>query len=232
MKKLLISLALLVSAAASHADFVRQSFLTGNNVYVTNGATVYFQDTNVLYTAKNGAIVLSLTNGANTNITWGGWGNVVKPWSDRNGNVKTDLSVYFVLGDTNMIPTTNQSRQIPIPITGIVYPATLYGTAVTAIANTNFVTFVFRASSDGSNFWNQPTGVGVWTVTTPYLSTTTNRVVFATNPPSTFLSVAAGGIKLYSIQCNTNTAIGPSGVGAGQIITDVGLGGFAPSGQN
>lgn len=215
-KNLLISLAMLASSTlASHAViWTSQSFLNGRNVFIpTNSVaatnTILWGDTNVLYTASSGAIVLSYTNNIGGSNTWGGaFARIVNTYPNMFGDENKNIQVVAIFNSTNMIPTTNMSRQVPFPITGNGYPLIgAYSTNLVTITLVNLVDGTNAATTgDTWSFTVQPNG--------------TNMTVVSTNVPNGFLQ-GTPGWRVASIQMNTNTVGGPMGNGQGVLLNDL-----------
>ena len=150
MKKLILSgLASLMLTFGAFAEgpfavYHETSLLNGWNIWVTNGATLWVGETNVVYTTLAGQVVYSLDNitnwtGVNTNVLAPDpFNHPAQLLSDANGNFgaypvvgstatnyyisgyNSGLAVHVYMNNTNWIPlvTTNSQGQWYIPTAG------------------------------------------------------------------------------------------------------------------
>lgn len=212
-KKLVILLAFLIGVSQAHAViWTSQSFLSGKNVFVPTNVVssgVLFGDTNVLYTSQNGAIVLSFTNNVGGSNTWGGaFNKAVNIFPNAFGDENKNIQVMVILNNTNAIPTTNMSRQVPFPITGNGYP--LIGAFSTNLLTINLVNL-----PDGTN---AATTGDTWSFTV--LPNGTNMTIMSTNIPNGFL-LGTPAWRVSSLTISTNSAGGPIGNGNGILVNDI-----------
>src|SRR5271157_118969 len=135
MKKLLFSLIMAASVATAFSQTTASPImrfmplLSGYNVLApTNGATIGYGTTNVLFTTYNGQVLYSLTNNLIPNATGTQTSTNIAPdafkivtlMSDVNGDINANASLWVYYGNTNLYPvvTTNSMGLYFIPPAG------------------------------------------------------------------------------------------------------------------